>query len=96
MVSVTPRPRSIPGKMTPGTHWTGDWVGPRAGLDTQARGKSFALPGIEFRSSGRPDRSQTLLTELPRLQIHYLPQIKYNTSALQNQMINAVYRRLLR
>jgi hypothetical protein len=28
-----------PGERTPGTHWTGDWVGPRAGLDTQARGK---------------------------------------------------------
>jgi hypothetical protein len=27
-----------PGK-TPGTHCTGSWVGPRAGLDTEARGK---------------------------------------------------------
>jgi hypothetical protein len=24
---------------TPGTHWTGGWVGPRAGLDTEVRGK---------------------------------------------------------
>jgi hypothetical protein len=23
----------------PGTHWTGGWVGPRAGLDAGARGK---------------------------------------------------------
>jgi hypothetical protein len=23
----------------PGTHYTGGWVGPRAGLDTEARGK---------------------------------------------------------
>jgi hypothetical protein len=22
------------GRFIPGTHWTGDWVGPRAGLDT--------------------------------------------------------------
>jgi hypothetical protein len=27
-----------PGK-DPGTDWTGGWVGPRAGLDTEARGK---------------------------------------------------------
>jgi len=28
-----------PGKGPPGTHWTGGWVGPRAGLDTEVRGK---------------------------------------------------------
>jgi len=28
-----------PGKGPPGTHWTGGWVDPRAGLDTEARGK---------------------------------------------------------
>jgi hypothetical protein len=28
-----------PGARTPGTHLTGDWVGPRAGLDTEVRGK---------------------------------------------------------
>jgi hypothetical protein len=28
-----------PGERTPTTHWTGGWVGPRASLDTQARGK---------------------------------------------------------
>jgi hypothetical protein len=28
-----------PGERTPGTHSTGGWVGPRAGLDTEARGK---------------------------------------------------------
>jgi hypothetical protein len=28
-----------PGERTPGTHWTGGWVGPRAGLDTEATGK---------------------------------------------------------
>jgi hypothetical protein len=39
MVSVTPRPRFTPGERTPGTHWTGGWVGPRTGLDTEDRGK---------------------------------------------------------
>jgi hypothetical protein len=28
-----------PRERTPGTHWTGGWVGPRAGLDTEAREK---------------------------------------------------------
>jgi hypothetical protein len=45
----------------PGTHCTGGWVGPRAGLDTEAGGKNpLPLPGIEPRSPGRPARSQTL------------------------------------
>jgi hypothetical protein len=51
VVSVTPRPRFTPGERTPGTHCTGGWVGPRAGLDTEARGKILSsLPGIEPRS----------------------------------------------
>jgi hypothetical protein len=28
-----------PGERTPGTHWTGGWVGLRAGLDAEDRGK---------------------------------------------------------
>jgi hypothetical protein len=35
----------------PGTHWTGGWVGLRAGLDTEARGKN-PLP----RRGSNPDR----------------------------------------
>jgi hypothetical protein len=36
------------GENTPGTHWTGGWVGPRAVLDTEAKGKIILpLPGIE-------------------------------------------------
>jgi hypothetical protein len=36
-------------------------VGPRAGVDTEVRGKILLfLPGIEPRSPGRPVRSQTL------------------------------------
>jgi hypothetical protein len=46
---------------THGTHWTGGWVGPRAGLDTGVRGKILSpLPGIEPLSPGSPARSQTL------------------------------------
>jgi hypothetical protein len=43
VVSVTPRPRFTPGERTHGTHCTGGWVGPRAGLDTEARGKISCL-----------------------------------------------------
>jgi hypothetical protein len=37
---------------TPGTHWIGVWVGLRAGVDTEAKGKIICL----FRGSnlGRP------------------------------------------
>jgi hypothetical protein len=40
-----------PGKGPPGTHWTGGWVGPRASLDTEARGK-IVCP----RRESNPDR----------------------------------------
>jgi hypothetical protein len=50
-----------PGERTPGTHLTGVWAGPTAGLDTEVREKILLpLPGIEPLSSGRPFRSQTL------------------------------------
>jgi hypothetical protein len=52
---------SPPGKGPPSTHWIGGWMGPRAGVDTEARGTILSpLPGIEPRSLGRPADSQTL------------------------------------
>jgi hypothetical protein len=51
VVSVTPRPRFSPRERTLGTHCTGGWVGPRAGLDTEATEKILSpLLGIEPRS----------------------------------------------
>jgi hypothetical protein len=68
-----PRPRFTPRERTPDTHCTVGWVGPRADLDTEARGKIFLpLPGIEPRSPGRPARSQTLYClsyQAPTLQL---------------------------
>jgi hypothetical protein len=53
--------RFEPRERTPGTHCTGGWVDPRAGLDTEATGKILSrLPGIEPRPPGRPAHSQTL------------------------------------
>jgi hypothetical protein len=60
-VSVTPQPRFTSKERTPGTHCTGGWVGPRVGLDTEARGKILSpLPGIETHSPGRPVCGQRL------------------------------------
>jgi hypothetical protein len=36
-------PRFTPEERTPGNHSTGGWVGPRAGLDTETRGKILSL-----------------------------------------------------
>jgi hypothetical protein len=58
VVSVTPRPRCTPGERTPGIHWIGGWVGPRAGLDAEAWKKIiWACRGP---NPDRPARSQTL------------------------------------
>jgi hypothetical protein len=43
VVSVTPRPHFSPEERTPGTHWTGGWVGPRADLDIEVGGKILCL-----------------------------------------------------
>ena len=55
VVNETPRPLYPPGK-EPGTHCTGGWVGPKAGLD--GCGKFLPLTGI--RSPDRPVRSESL------------------------------------
>jgi hypothetical protein len=57
VVSITPRPRFAPAERTPGTHWIGGWVGPRAGLDAGARGE--ILYTCRISNPGRPVRSQT-------------------------------------
>jgi hypothetical protein len=58
VVSVTPQPRSTPGERTTGTDWIGGWVGPRAGLDTEARVKILCL--CRGSNHGHPVCSQTL------------------------------------
>jgi hypothetical protein len=59
VVSITPRPRFTPGVRAPRTHCTGGWVGPRAGLDAEGRGKEAFCPCRES-NPGNPARSQIL------------------------------------
>jgi hypothetical protein len=47
-----------PGERTPGTHWTGGWVDPRAGLDAEAKRKILCL--CRGSNPSRPVRSHTL------------------------------------
>jgi hypothetical protein len=58
VVSFMPRPLYPRGK-SPGTHWIGGWVDPRAGLDMKRR-KFLTLPGLELRPLGRLACSQSL------------------------------------
>jgi hypothetical protein len=52
--------RFTTGGRSPGTHWIGGWLGPRAGLDDVEKRTFLALPGLEFRPLGRAARSQSL------------------------------------
>jgi hypothetical protein len=59
VVSTTPRP--LYPRERPGTHFTGGWVGPRAGMDVCEKSR----PHRDFfvtlsRSPDRPARSQSL------------------------------------
>jgi hypothetical protein len=51
---------SFSGLFTPGTHWIGGWVGPRAGPDDVEKRKFLTLPGLELRPLCRAARSQSL------------------------------------
>jgi hypothetical protein len=60
VVSFTPRPLYPRGNSPPPTHWKGDWVGPRTGMDNVEMRKFSTLPGHELRPLGLPARSQSL------------------------------------
>jgi hypothetical protein len=52
--------RFTPGERAPGTHFIGDWVGPRTSLDTVEKRKFLTLSGLELRPLHRPACSQLL------------------------------------
>jgi hypothetical protein len=49
--------RFTPEERTPGTHWIGSWVDPRAGLNDMEKWKFLTPPGLELQPLGRPDSS---------------------------------------
>jgi hypothetical protein len=51
---------SRPAHFTPSTHWIGDWVDLRAGLDDFEKRKFLTLPGRKLGPLGRPACRQSL------------------------------------
>jgi hypothetical protein len=49
-----------PGERAPDTHWIGDWVDPRAGLEYMDKWEVFILPGFDLNPLCRPARMQSL------------------------------------
>jgi hypothetical protein len=47
-------------KEPPDTHWIGNWVGPRAGLDNEEKRKFLTPLELELLPVGCPARSQSL------------------------------------
>jgi hypothetical protein len=52
--------RFTPGERAPNTHWIGDWVDPRAGLDNMEKRKFLTLLGLERQPLGHPAHTQLL------------------------------------
>jgi hypothetical protein len=49
--------RFIPGERTPGIHWIGGWVEPRADLGDLEKSKFLSPLRLELRTLGHPTRS---------------------------------------
>jgi hypothetical protein len=66
------RPALHLGRFTPGPHWIGGWVGPRAGLDAVKKRKIFPCRRIEIQpTSPQPIAVPTELSHLLLLSIFY-------------------------
>jgi hypothetical protein len=67
-----------PGERTPGTHWIGGWVDPRAGLDDMEKWKFFTLPVLElsFPLIVRPVASRYTDCAIPALDSSLLLKLK--------------------
>jgi len=86
VVSVTPRPLFTPGERIPGTHCTGGWVGPRAGLDTEVRGKILCL--CRGSNPNRPVVQPVVrhyTAELPRLLLLLLAHLFFTPKDLKQK-----------
>jgi hypothetical protein len=68
-----------PGERALGTHWIGDWLEPRAGLDDVEKRKFLFLLGLKLQPLGRPASSQSpvaLLITLSRLLLYIVNDFK--------------------
>jgi hypothetical protein len=59
-------------RFTPGIHLTGDWVGPRTGLEDVERRKFLTLEGLELRTLRRTASRYTELSRLQLFVVHVL------------------------
>jgi hypothetical protein len=75
--------RFTPGARAPGTHWIGDCVGPRAGLDDTEKIKFLTLPGLELGSLNRPAHSHALTWIL---KLHYV-----RNKPVCDSVLNTIY-----
>jgi len=59
--------RFTPKKSAPGTHWTGGWVGPRAGLDTVGTYvyNNLCVHACNFQNNSHTSRFSYVLTYTP-------------------------------
>jgi hypothetical protein len=85
--SVTPPAALYPRERISGTHWTGSWVGLRAGLDTEARGKILRL-------CQGSNRDQQVVQSVVR---HYTGSFRFSFKHYSKRQRNTIFgvRRLL-
>jgi hypothetical protein len=75
---------SRPGERTHGSHWVGDWVGPRAGLDVEAKREIVCL--CQTSNPGRPARSQSCRSvNFIETSFHFIWS-KYKTAVLSSYL----------
>jgi hypothetical protein len=78
---------SLPCRFTPGIHFIGGRVDPRAGLDDMEKWKFFTLPGLELLPPGRPARSQSLYRlSYPGSLTHLVPRLIMREPYLHSPM----------
>jgi hypothetical protein len=80
--------RFTPGERTPGSHWIGGWVDPRAGLDDVEKRKFLTLPRLELRPLGRPTRSLSLYRLLELLSIQNIYFFRQHKNSLRGIQMN--------
>jgi len=89
----TSRPATAPPRKNPGTHWIGDWVGPRAVWTFWRREKCLAPVGI--RTPARQPVVWSLLLSLTRLFKLFDVGVKFCHSVREEQRLRVFEKRVL-